>query len=316
MNKILNFGILGPGIISHRFVNGFQYTTGGNLFGVASRDIEKAKEYAKQYNIPNVYTSYQEMIDDPKIDVIYIATPPFLHYEQVLLCLNGGKHVICEKPFVATRKQVQELFRVAREKNVFLMEAMKAVFLPATKEVKKWILENKIGQIKYIQASYCYDGKFPETHWVYQKDLMGGGMFDVGVYPVAYINELMNSEIVERNRISIINKYESDDFTEIVVRYSNGVVASLQGAITLQMDNKAVIYGTKGKIIVEHFWKANKAILVVYDSGIEEFEVNQPSEFTYQIQEVIDCIHQGKIQSDIMGEKASLQVLEVIGDLE
>ena len=313
MNKDLNFAILGPGKISHRFVKGFGFTTGAKLLAVASRDINKAVDYAKEYNIPKAYGSYQEMLQDNEIDAVYIATPPKFHYQQVMMCLEANKHVICEKPFLATKEELKHVFDYAKEKNLFLMEAMKSVFLPTTKQVKKWLDEKLIGDVKYIEASYCYDGDFDDSHWVYDRNNMGGGMFDVGVYPVAYVNALMNSTIVEKNRLSHINKHGSDDFTLITLRYENGVIASLRGAIRLNTDNKAYIYGTKGKIVVSDYWKANKATLYTYNGQEIVFELEQPSEFTYQIQEVIDCIKTGKIQSDIMGYEASLQLLDIVG---
>jgi predicted dehydrogenase len=142
---------------------------------------------------------------------------------------------------------------------------------------------------------------------------MGGGMFDVGVYPTAYVNQLMSCKIVEKNRLTHINQQGSDDFSLITLRYENGVIVSLRGAIGLNTENKAFIYGTKGKIIVSDYWKASKATLYNYDGQEVDFEVEQPSEFTYQIQEVIDCINAGKTQSDIMGYEASLQLLDVVG---
>ena len=308
----LKFAILGPGIISHRFVKGFRFTAGAELYAVASRDLRKAEDYAKEYQIPKAYGSYVEMLEDKEIDVVYVATPPFLHFEHVMLCLKAGMHVICEKPFMSNVAEAKEAFAYAKKNKLVLMEAMKVVFLPTTKQAKKWIAEGRIGEIRYIEASYCYRGNFPDTHWVYQKELAGGGMFDVGVYALAYANAIANSPIKTWHRLSQENKHGSDDFTQILIQYENGVIASTRGAIGLKTDNVAKIYGTEGKIEVENFWKSSSATLFDDEGNAEVFSLNQESEFVYQIQEMIDCVSTGNNESEIMSEAASLAILQLI----
>ena len=237
--KELKFAILGPGIISHRFVKGFRHTKGAVLYGVASRDFEKAKQYAQEYNIPCVYQDYGEMLADSEVDVVYIATPPFLHYEQVMMCLKAGKHVICEKPFMQYSNEIQAAFAYAKKNNLVLMEAMKVAFLPTTKKVESWIQSGQIGRLKYIEASYCYAGHFHDDHWVNQRELAGGGMYDVGVYAVAFINQIVKSPVKTHYRLSQYNKQGSDDFSLITVQYENGVIGSMRGAIGLKKIGRA-----------------------------------------------------------------------------
>ena len=309
---MLKFAILGPGIISHRFVKGFRFTKGATLYAVASRNLKKAEDYAKEYQIPKAYGSYSEMLEDQEIDVVYIATPPFLHYEQVMQCLKAGKHVICEKPFMRKVEEIEKAFAYAKKHNLVLMEAMKVAFLPTTKQAKKWIAEGRIGELRYIEASYCYNGKFPDSHWVYQKELGGGGMFDVGVYALAYANAIADAPIKTWHRLSQINEHGSDDFSQIIIAYENGVIASTRGAIGLKTENVANIYGTEGKIVVENFWKSNTATLFSEEGEEETFSIAQESEFTYQIQEIIDCILEEKEESEIMSAAASVAILRLI----
>jgi len=310
--KNLKFAILGAGIISHRFVKGFRGVKGAKLFAVASRDLKKAEEYAEQYNIPLAYGSYEEMLEDPNIDVVYIATPPFLHFEQVMMCLKAGKHVICEKPFMQDSKEIETAFLYAKTHGLVLMEAMKAVFLPTTKKIKEWIEKGMIGTVRFMEASYCYRGEFEENHWVYQKELAGGGMYDVGVYAVAFLNEIANSPIRKHHRISQYNKQGSDDFTQIIVQYDNDIIASMRGAIGLKTDNIARIYGNLGKIEIPNFWKTNIAYCYEGENLVETYKIEQESEFTYQIQEIIDCIQEGQSESKIMSEEASLKIIRLI----
>ncbi len=310
--KCINFGIIGPGTIAHRFVKGMKYVESGQITAVASRDLEKAKSFAKQYEIDKYYGSYDEMLDDPAIDVVYIATPPHLHFDQVMQCLKKKKHVVCEKPFMVNSAQIKRAFAYAKSRNLFLMEAMKAVFLPTTIQAKKWIDDGKIGELKYIDASYCYDGKFDKSHWVYKKELGGGGMFDVGVYAAAYVQYMINSNIQSISKKSLVNDQQSDDLSCINILFKNNIIATIRGAIGVQTENKAMIYGTLGYIECNHFWKTDEVVLHVYGQDEEVYTVNQPSEFTYQIQEVVNCVLQGKNESNILSEEFSIGILDMI----
>lgn len=309
---MIRFGILGCGKITERFLKGCKLCDEVVVSAAASRDLHKAQEYCASHHIPYAYGSYEALCADNTVDAVYIATPPFAHYELVKMALNHGKHVLCEKPFVASEQEVEELFDLARNQGVMLMEAMKAVFTPTTKQVKAWLAQGKIGRLRYAEASYCYLSPFDHDHWVFDAKRMGGGILDVGVYAIAYLNELISKDIQESVAMSTIGETGADEFMQILIKYENGVQASVRGALNVKTKNIAYFYGSEGYIEVEDFWKTTKAKLIRYDGEIENFDGAFESEFYFQIDHFVQCIKKGTVQSPVMGERASKAVIRLI----
>ena len=305
------FGILGPGKISHRFMKGIAFANNALVLAVASRDFEKAQVYAKQYDIKRVYQYYKTMLEDPDIDIIYIATIPGVHHEQIMMCLDHHKHVLCEKPMLADQDDLRQCFAYAAKQGCFLMEAQKAPFNYLNRVIKKRIDEGLIGDIKYIEASYCYD-TFAKRydHWVFNYE-DGGGMFDVGVYAIAYANMMADSKILKVQ--SMVNRTPTgcDGFAVSMLEYDNGVKALVKGAIELQTENKAMIYGTKGYIETYNFWKNEEATIYLGDQK-EILKVPMPSDFFCEIEHAIECVLQNRLQSPIMSETQNLEILKVL----
>lgn len=312
MGRKIRFGIMGPGIISHRFVLGTRFVEDCELFAVASRDLLKAQEYAAKYKIPHAYGGYRELLEDERVEVVYIATPTFMHFSQVMDCLKNGKHVLCEKPFMATSNEIREAFKYAKEHDLFLMEAMKAVFTPAMQQVQRFIETGMIGELKYLEASYCYKFSGNKNHWVYQQELAGGGMMDVGVYALAMVHMLANSPIVESKKMSMEADFSADMMSQILSKYQNGVMSSACGGIGFKTENKLCVYGTKGQIIAQDFWKTDSVLLK--REGLEDLVIQycSKSEFQYQIGHVVSCIQTGRIESPLMSEEASLKIMQSI----
>ena len=157
MNKIFRFGIIGPGKIAAKFCDSLQTLSHeAHVYAVASRDGARAKEFAGKFNAPKYYSSYEELVKDPQVDIIYIATPHPYHFEQTMLCLNHGKAVLCEKPMTISFNQTRKLVELAREKKVFLMEAMWSRFIPALVKMKEVIDKGEIGEIKFMHADFGF----------------------------------------------------------------------------------------------------------------------------------------------------------------
>ena len=305
---MINIGILGAGKISHRFMLGMKDVENAIIYSVAKRNIDEAAEYAKLYNIEKFY-GYVDLYNDKNVDAVYIATPPFCHYEQIMECLKHGKHVICEKPLMKNSSDAKKCFDYANENNLILMEANKTIFTPTFQQIKSWCDNGEIGKIKYIEASYCYDGKFDDDHWVKQENLAGGGMYDVGVYPLSAVLYLMNSEIIESKKI-VIKSDNCNDFEQYLIKFENGVVASVRGAINISTKNTLNIYGDLGYIECDNFWKSKKCKLIKVDNVIEnEFEFN--SEFTFQINDFLKSI-ECNCNQHLMSEKLTLDILKLI----
>jgi predicted dehydrogenase len=309
---MVRFGILGCGKITERFLKGVAEVADVEVVAAASRDMKKAQLYADQHGIRLAYGSYEALCANNAIDAVYIATPPFTHYAIAKMALLNDKHVLCEKPFVANEQEVQELFEIARHRGLMIMEAMKAVFLPTTIQVKTWLSQGRIGTLKYAEAGYCYNAPFDYDHWVYDPERMGGSMLDVGVYAIAYLNEVIAQEITQS--VSLITKAQTgcDEFMQILLAYTNGVQASVRSSLSVNTQNTAYFYGTEGYIEIDNFWKSKSATLYRYNEEAEIFTSDFPSEFKFQIEHFTDCIRKGTVESPVMSEQASLAIIRLI----
>lgn len=308
---MINFGIIGPGKISHRFIKGMKDVQGARIIACASRDLQRAKCVQEQYGFDKAYGSYEELLQDPMIHVVYIATPPQTHKELILLSLKYRKHVMCEKPFMAKSEDAQECFDYALKQSCFLMEANKGPFTPIFKQAKAWIEEGMIGKVQYIDGSDSYRLDYPDDHWVLSREDAGGGMFDVGVYPLAFTFCLLDASIVEQTRMALDHKGLCDGFEQMLLRFDNGVLASIRGGLNVQTENKIMIYGEDGYIEAVDFWKCHD-IRCVRGHEVIEKHFDFESEFTFQIQHVVDCITQGLLESPIMSSTRTIDMIRCI----
>lgn len=308
---MIKIGILGCGKIAHRFVKGAFETSNTSVVACAARDIERAHEFANLYQIKSVYGDYELLVKDPEVQAIYVATPPFMHEEHIRLCLNHGKHVISEKPFVSNSSVVRELFNLAKSNSLVLMEANKTVFTPTLVDIKRKLEENVIGEVLYAEGSYTY--RFPTNeHWVFDKDKMGGGMFDVGVYPLTVALYLFGLEVKQMKKMKIINSKGSDDLTHMLIQYSNQRLVSVKGGIGIETDNHFTLYGTEGKIRCPRFSKSNYYIIERYGSPEEVIKFEFNSEFAFEIEHFSKCIEEGLMESPIMSEAMSIAIVDLI----
>lgn len=308
---MIKFGILGCGKIAHRFMKGALESSNAIVVACAAREIERAEEFANLYNINNVYGDYESLVLNNEVQAIYIATPPFMHEEQIRLCLNHNKHVISEKPFVYNRAISDELFTLAKSKGLLLMEANKTIFTPTWIDIKRKLDDRIIGDVKYCEGSYTY--RFPiADHWVFDPSKMGGGMFDVGVYPLTVALYLFGLDIKEMKKMSILNDKGSDDLTHMLIQFSDNKIASIKGGIGLETENHFTIYGTEGKIKCPRFSKNPYYFIERYGQPEETVKFEFNSEFTFEIEHFAKCIEEGLIESPMMSQAMSATILDLI----
>lgn len=310
-----NVGILGLGNIANRVAKGVLCSEKACLYAVASRKIDNAKSFADKYGAKTYYGSYDEMLKDPKVDLVYICTPNVFHYEQIKLCLSYGKHVICEKPMVKNEMQVRELFAFARDKGCFLMEAEKTMFTPLNRKIKKMITEGTIGKLHTIRAQYCSDGLdgLPEDHWVLGEDF-GGCTYDIGVYPICAAHFYADSKMKEFQAEAVKNpEFKCDFGMDADVFYENGIYATVRSNWFYQAENKgkAVLVGEKGYFEIPAYWKGNKAYLHK-EGQVTEIEVDMESDFEGEITHAIECVEAGLLESPILGEEMSVEIIKVV----
>lgn len=180
---MIRFGILGAGDIARKFLDAVRQTADGEVIAVASRSLERAKAWAETEKLNAYYGNYEELLSDSRIDAIYIATTTNAHYENILQCLRAGKHVVCEKSLVQSYGEAQEVCAMAKEKNLFLMEAMWSRFLPKTVTARSWIADGRIGKVNLMQATIGWKADKVYSKRLFLPELGGGALYDIGIYP-------------------------------------------------------------------------------------------------------------------------------------
>lgn len=314
MENKIKWGIISTGHISGKFADALAILPGAELAAVASRDIDTANKFAAKYHIPKAYATYQELADDPDIDVIYIGTPHPFHLENSVMCMRKGKAVLCEKAFTINAAEAREMVRVAREENVFLMEAMISRHVPLLKTVLRWIREGRIGELRMVKASRCARGEFPPGARQLNPELGGGSLLDVGVYVISFASMIIQKSPVEVVGLSHIGEWGSDEQGVAILKYDNGEIADLSFALRTAAVNEAYIFGTAGYIKVHDIFAVpTKASLFIDKKEVEVIEAQIiGNALNYEAEEVMRCIKAGLKESPYMPLDESIQIMEIM----
>lgn len=308
-----NVAVLGLGGISKRVIQGVIEAENAVLYAVAARDINRAVQFKEVYHAQVAYGDYETMLEDPEVDVVYIATANKFHYDQIMMCIKHHKHVICEKPMVATIDEVNEIFDAASKAGVFLMEAEKTLFTPLNRKITELIQQGEIGELVSMEAAYANATYYEESHdhWVFDKDF-GGAMFDIGVYPICYINYFAASKIKQMMVSRVYGEEGCDVYARGLIHYENGRIGSFYTGWIAENDNFGILYGTKGSIKTKQFWK-HRSAEITYDDGTKKIiEVAACSDFKGEVEHAITCIEECLLESPILGREASLEILKVV----
>jgi len=313
MARKIKFGILGTGKIAGKFAEGLSYVDAAELYAVGSRTQKSATAFAEKYNITKVHTGYENLAKDNEVDVIYIATPHNLHHANTLLCLNNNKHVLCEKPFAVNKKEVHEMIALAKQKNLFLMEALWSRFMPHIIRATELIDSGIIGNIKLLTANFCMKPKFDPKSRLFNKDLIGGSLMDIGIYPI-FLAYLMLEKPSKIQALAGIGPTGVDENCSITFGYNDEKLAVLHSSMKSTNGVNAIIEGEKGKIIFENPWHAPGNITLLMDNGQKEcftFD-HRGNGYNYEAQEVCNCLHAGKLESDLWSWQNSLDLIEML----
>ena len=315
MQKKIRWGILGPGAIAEKFATGLKAVPDAEITAVGSRVFQRANTFADAFNIPHRHGNYADLSHNPEVDVIYVATPHPFHKECAILCLEAGKAVLCEKPLTVDAEQAGEMIACARKCKQFLMEAMWTRFLPIIVEVREWLADGAIGEPRLLTADHGSRKVLsPETleGRLFNPELGGGGLLDVGVYTVALAYMVFGAPS-QITSLAHIGQTNVDEQASILLGYDAGQIANLFCAIRTDTSKEARIVGTKGSIHIPEFWQATSATLI--QTGKDPVYIKIPfTENGYENQaiEVIDCIRDGKLESDIMPLDESLSIMKTM----
>lgn len=311
----VRWAILGAGKIAHSFAQDFTVVKNAELVAVASSDKSRAETFAKEYNLPLAY-SYNELYDSSDVDAVYVATTHNFHYEQCIQCLKHGKNVLCEKPVTLNDKQFKELARLSQEKKVFLMEAMWTYFLPPVMKAKQWLQEGRIGNLKVVEAGFGFPMEKNFTGRMYNIELAGGALLDLGVYPVAFSQYFTNKKPDSIMASGVLTATGVDERTGMILQFGD-TTATLFCSMVNIMANKAMLYGEKGYIEIPEFFKA--AAVSLYDAKhnlLDKFEDERTTKgYNYEIQHANDAILHGKTESEIMPHSKSNEIQEIMTEV-
>lgn len=312
MSQKINWGILGPGNIATHFAEDLKLSGRATLHGVASRDLDKAKDFGSRFGAENCYGSYEELADDPDIDVIYVATPHTFHYEQTLMCLKKGKAVLCEKPMGINAAEVKSMVGEARSRNLFLMEGMWTRFIPATEKMLKLLRDNAIGDLLFIRADFGFRTDADLESRLYNKTLGGGALLDIGIYPV-YLSLLTLGIPTGIKAMARMTETDVDSYCSMLFSYENGTKAILESTIEAETPTEACLYGTRGSLkLHSRFHHAEKLTLTqngeekILDIGYEG------NGYIHEIEEVNSCLLQNRSESLKMPLQTSLDLIEIL----
>lgn len=315
MGKI-RWGILSTGSIAQKMADTLNHCVDAELVAVGSRNKDTAKEFADQNNIPKRHASYEALVADPDVDVIYVATPHTFHHANTLLALEHGKHVLCEKAFSINGDQAQEMADVARSKNLFLMEAMWMRFIPAIVQAREWLKSGEIGTPRLINVNFC--AKLPDdpNGRIYNKALGGGTLLDMGIYPVSFAVMAFGLPD-EVHSYANIGRTGVDEMESIMFRYKDGRIATLNTSVAFKAPRTALIAGTDGYITLPDSWHhARSVTLAKQDEPAQT--LNMPlahNGFEYQVEEVHACLRAGKTESSVMPLDESVAIMRLTDSL-
>jgi dihydrodiol dehydrogenase / D-xylose 1-dehydrogenase (NADP) len=311
MEKQIGWGILGPGAIATKFVTDLRQLDDARLLAVGSRSLDRASAFAETHDFERAYGSYAELVGDADVDVIYVATPHPFHCESTLLCLEHGKAVLCEKPMGVHAGQVGDMIASAREHGVFLMEAMWTRALPVIRQVRQWLEEGRIGQVRMLTADFGFRTRWNPGARLLNPALAGGALLDVGVYTVALASMVFGMPPAEIRALAHRGETGVDEQTGMLFGYDGGALALLSCAVRTTTPHVARIDGTEGTIEIPAFWHATQATLRV--QGREAVVSTGPVGYHYEAAEVMACLRAGQTESDLMPLDESLSIARVMG---
>lgn len=309
--KKIKWGIAGPGIIAQKFADAVGRLECCEITAVASKNPDRALKFAKDFGIPKAYSCYEEMAEDKEVDAVYISTAHPFHHTAAEVFIREGKHILCEKPLCVDFNTAEKLTALARENNVFLMEAMWSAFLPAITSITDDIKNGIIGVPMGMKADFCYSIDLEEDPKLFESKLYGGSLLDVGVYCI-YLARRIFGEPEEVTAFSNIQN-GVDLHTQMLLKFEKGAIASLSSAIKLEKPYDAYIYGENGCIYVPNFYKADRYTVTYSDGKVEEKVFDSfENGFEWEITECCKCISEGWLESNIHRQADSLAVLKIM----
>ena len=316
MPKKIRWAILGCGKIARKFAADLRLVKDAELIAVAAREQSKADAFAKDFPAKYKHNSYEALVQNPEVDVIYVATPHGLHHEHVMLCLKHKKAVLCEKAFALNYAQAKEMVDFAKAQNTFLMEAFWTRFLPHYLALKKLLQEGKVGNIKYVHAEFGFIPTPPVAPRIYDPALGGGSLLDIGIYPVFFALDILGKpDAIEATMTKASTGV--DEQCSIQFNYNNGAIAQLFSTFASNLATGADIGGDKGRIRLTHRFHGPTTSIEFYPGNTDTREVipfdkAHGNGYEYEAMHVTECLQKGLAESPILTLEKTLLLMETL----
>jgi predicted dehydrogenase len=315
MKNSYNWAILGCGKIARKFSNDLKLLPNARLYAAASRDIQKARSFAGEFGFEKAYGSYEEMVADPGVDIVYIATPHSHHRDHALLCLNHRKAVLCEKAFALNKKEALEMVRAAQNNDTFLMEAFWTQFQPGFLKALDLLKSGELGAVKMVRSDFAFKGPFEVTNRLYNLSLGAGSLLDIGIYPVFSALRVLGKP----DRLKALADFSSTGSEEsiaMVFKYHTGQMASLASSFAAFSSVQAEYWCEKGFIRLNRQWHTPTTLSIYRDeTGKEEildFSDDPGAGYQYEAAHVMKCLDEHKKESNLLPLSFSLDLMETL----
>lgn len=314
-NKKIKWGIVGLGNIAQQFASELKLIDSAEVYAVASRSLDRAQDFAKQFQCSKAYGSYDELFQDENVDILYIATPHDSHAELTIRALQNNKNVLCEKPLALHYKDVEQMIATAKKHNKFFMEAFWTRFNPSMRETLQHIQDGAIGEVKYVNADFAIKFENPDNTRMTDMKLGGGALMDIGVYPLflAYLILGVPKEILAKSNF---HETGADAQTSMILQYDNAQ-AVLHSSFLYTNNVEAYISGTKGRIDLDSLWFMTESYSLTQEDKKQKFERPTLGKgYTYEIEECHACLREDRKESALWSHKNSLELAKIIEDVK
>ena len=316
MTEPIRWGILGTGNIAHQFARGLADTPDATLVAVGSRSIDTANTFADEFDVERRHPTYEELADDDGVDAVYVSTPHPFHRDNSILLLEHGKAVICEKPFTINAGDAKAVIDVARQRDVFLMEAMWTRYLPAVVRARELIAEGAIGDVRLVQADFGFRAGINPEGRLFNLALGGGALLDVGIYVISMASMILGPRPSRVASTTQIGETGVDEQSAFLLQYPGGELAVLSCAVRTGTAVEARVFGTEGSILLHGpFFKCGA---LTVKRGGEEEHIDLPLEgngYNYEAAEVGRCLRAGLKESDVMPLDETLSLMELMDSI-
>ncbi len=310
-----NVGIIGAGWIADKMGETLTGLNPEMKYAIASRDIDKARKFASHWGFKKAYGSYKELIDDPDVDLVYIATPHSHHFEHASMAIEAGKPVLCEKAFTANARQADALLNLAHKKGVFITEAIWTRYMPLSLQIKEIIDKGIIGEPRLLNASLCYYMEFKER--ILRPDLCGGALLDLGVYSLNFCRMYFGADIAKTMSYCTKSNTGMDMHDVISLEYKDGRVANLQASTLCLCGRIGQICGTEGYIVVDNINCPASATIYKDYKPVQVLKTpeGQITGYEYQVTASFQAIEKGWLESPYMPHQETLDIMRQMDEL-